>query len=536
MSRDAGRFDYVVVGAGSAGCVLADRLSASGKHRVLLLEAGGHDRNLWVHVPLGYGKLFTHPKLNWHYKTDPEEGLDGREIAQPRGKLLGGSSSINGLLYVRGQPEDFDGWRQAGCVGWGYDDVLPYFIRSERQARGADAWHGAEGPLAVSDQSEPHPLCDAFIAAAGQAGLPPNPDFNGATQEGAGYYQLNTRGGRRCSAAVAYLHPARRRANLKVVTGAHATRVLWDGHRAAGVEWTKGDELFSANASAEVILSAGAINTPQILQLSGVGPGGLLRGLGVPVLADSPGVGEELQDHLQIRQVFQSGEPLTINDEMASLAGRARMAWRYLVHRKGPLTVSAGYAGAFTRTDRRLVSPDVQILFITFSTSRMGDRLDPFSGFTVSVCPLRPESRGWVRAMSPDPRKAPAIRANYLATPADRATAVAGMREVRRIMTQPPIARYVARAIAPPPELDGDDELLAYARATGSSLYHPTCSARMGMDPDAVVDPRLRVRGVDRLRIVDGSVMPSVVSGNTNAAIIMIAEKASDMILADAAA
>ena len=534
MRRELGRFDFIIGGAGAAGCGLANRLSADARRRVLLLEAGGHDRHPWVHVPLGYGKLFAHPKLNWQYHTDPEPELDGRAIHQPRGKLLGGSSSINGLLYVRGQAEDFDGWRQRGCTGWGYDDVLPFFIRSEAQARGADPWHGVDGPLAVSDQSETHPLCDAFIAAAAEMGIAPNPDFNGAVQEGAGYYQLNTRAGRRCSAAVAYLRPARRRRNLAVVTDAMASRVVFDGGRAVGVEWIRHGEPWRATADAEVILSAGAINTPQLLQLSGVGPGALLNDLGVPVVRDAPAVGEGLQDHLQVRQVYRCTRPITINDDMASLRGRVRIGWRYLTARKGPLSVSAGYAGAFVRTDARLASPDVQMLLIPFSTTRMGDRLDPFSGFTVSVCPLRPESRGFVRAASPDPARPPRIRANYLSTRQDRATAIAGMKAVRQVMAASAMRGLVAEQVSPSPDRATDEQLLAHARSTGASLYHPTCSVGMGGEASAALDPRLRVFGVDRLRVVDGSVMPSLVSGNTNAAIVMIGEKGADMILADA--
>lgn len=532
-ANDAGSFDYIVVGAGSAGCVLANRLSADPRHRVLLLEAGGRDSNPWIHVPLGYGKLFNHPKLNWHYRTAAEPELDGRVINQPRGRVLGGSSSINGLIYIRGQAEDFDGWRQAGCTGWSYDDVLPYFIRAEDQARGPDAFHGSGGPLSVSDESEPHALCDAFIDAAHQAGLPRNADFNGATQEGAGYYQTTSRRGRRCSAAVAYLRPARARANLRVVTDAHASRVLIERRTATGVAWTVGDAVWTAQASAEVILATGAVNTPQLLELSGVGSGAWLQALGIDTVHDLPGVGEGLQDHLQVRHVYRASQKLTLNDDMASLWGQARIGWRYLTQRKGPLTVSAGYAGAFLRTDERLASPDIQLHFITFSTDKMGTRLDDFSGFTVSSCQLRPESRGHVHAVSPDPRVAPAIVANYLSTATDRATTVAGMRAVRGIMRQQAIAHLLDAEVAPGAARQDDAALLGYARATGSSLYHPTCTAAMGTGARAVVDPSLRVRGIDRLRIADGSIMPSVVSGNTNAAIIMIGEKAADLIMAE---
>ena len=531
-TADGGRFDYIVVGAGSAGCVLANRLSADGRSRVLLLEAGPRDRNLWINVPLGYGKLFDHPTLNWRFATEPEPHLGGRRIPQPRGRVLGGSSSINGLIYARGQAQDFDGWAQAGCTGWSYDDVLPHFRRAEDQERGEDEWHGAGGPLAVSDATGPHPLADAFVDAAVASGLPRNDDFNGATQEGAGYYQTTSRRGRRCSAATAYLKPARGRPNLRIETDAHATRVLFEGRRATGVEWLSGGKTRRAQADGEVILSAGALASPPLLQLSGVGPGELLRELEVEPILVAPGVGEALQDHLQVRHIFRSTRP-TLNDELGSLAGRLAVGWRYLTRRTGALTVSAGIAGAFLRTDERLASPDMQLLFIPFSTARMGDRLDPFSGFTISCCPLRPESRGRVRAASPDPRAAPAIHCNYLSTPQDERDVVAGLRAIRRITARPSLADVIAEEVTPGPARQHDADLLAHARATGSSLYHPTSSARMGVDPLAVVDPRLRVRGIKGLRIADGSILPSVVSGNTNAAIIMVGEKAAAMLLED---
>ena len=529
--RNFGSFDFIVVGAGSAGCVLANRLTESGRYRVLLLEAGGRDLNPWIHVPLGYGKLFLDDRVNWKYYTEPEPGLNGRKIFQPRGRVLGGSSSINGLVYIRGQREDFDAWRDAGNIGWGYDDVLPYFRKSEDQARGADAFHGAGGPQSVSDQREPHELCDAFITAAQQAGFARNPDFNGASQEGAGYFQTTSRHGRRCSTAVAYLNPAKRRGNLKIVTGAQVRRVLFEGRCATGVEWLADGAVMQARASGEIILSAGAINTPQLLQLSGVGPGALLQGLGVEVVQDNPGVGENMQDHLQVRCVFRCTRPITFNDDMLHWYRRLWAGLRYLTLRKGPLTVSAGYAGGFFRTDQSLSRPDIQVHFINFSTGKMGDGLDPYSGFTASSCQLQPESRGWVRAVSPDIAAPPAIFANYLGTERDQAANIAGIRLLRRIMAQTAMQPYLAAEVAPGARVQSNDEILYYARGTGSTIYHPTCSARMGCDASAAVDPALRVRGAERLRVADGSVMPNVVSGNTNAAIIMIGEKAADLIL-----
>jgi choline dehydrogenase len=529
-------FDYIIVGAGSAGCVLANRLSASGRHRVLLLEAGPEDRNPWIHVPLGYGKLFKDARFNWLFESEPEPELDGRRVMQPRGKVLGGSSSINGLIYMRGQREDYDLWRQLGNVGWSYDDVLPYFKRAEDQARGADAFHGTGGPLGVADQSEPHPLCEAFIAAAGQTGIPRNDDFNGATQEGAGYFQTTSRRGRRCSTAVGYLAPARGSANLRVATRAQAGRVLFDGKRASGVAWRDPGGEHTARAEGEVILAAGAFGSPQLLQLSGVGPGDLLRSHGLPVVHEVPGVGADLSDHLQVRMMFRCRRRITFNDDMASLTGRLRIGLRYALTRKGPLTVSAGYAGAFFRTDPRLATPDIQVHFLLFSTDRMGESLHRFPGFTASVCQLRPESRGWVRIRSADPAVAPAIQPNYLSAETDRRANVEGLKILRRIHQQPAMAPFVEAELDPGPEAADDAALLAHCRRRGSTIYHPTGTCRMGPDARAVVDERLRVKGLGGLRVVDGAVMPTLVSGNTNAPIIMIAEKASDMILMDARA
>jgi len=529
-------FDYIVVGAGSAGCVLADRLTASGRHRVLLLEAGGHDRNVWIHIPLGYGKLFTNSKVNWLYSSEPEAELDNRQIIQPRGKVLGGSSSINGLLYIRGQPADFDRWRQLGNSGWSFEDVLPYFRRAEDQARGEDALHGVGGPLAVSDVCEPHPLCEAFIAAAQQAGFPRNDDFNGPTQEGAGYFQLTARHGRRCSTAVGYLRQARRRPNLAVVSNALARRILFSGRRAAGVEYRCGDTTRVAHANAEVIVAGGAFNSPQLLQLSGLGPAALLESFGINVVADMPGVGADLQDHLQVRMQYRCTEPITMNDVFHSWRHRAAAGLRYALFRKGLLAIGAGYAGGFFRTSALAATPDVQVHFIIFSADTSGAALHSFPGFIASVCQLRPESRGFVRIKSADPEKPPAIQPRYLSTPTDRDTVVAGLKLLRRIMSQPAMRRYIAEERAPDPRCTGDAELLAFARATGSTVFHPTSTCRMGSDSAAVVDERLRVHGIERLRVIDGSIMPTLVSGNTNAAIVMIAEKGADMILQDAVA
>jgi choline dehydrogenase len=536
MNQAAGQpeFDYIIVGAGSAGCVLADRLTASGEHRVLLLEAGPEDRNPWVHIPLGYARLFKNAKLNWMYQSEPEPELNGRQVYQPRGKVLGGCSSINGLVYMRGQKEDFDRWRQLGNAGWGFDDVLSYFRKAEHQQRGADEYHGVGGPLAVSDPTEPHPLCDAFIAAAGQVGIPRNDDFNGASQEGAGYFQMTARNGLRCSAAVGYLRPARRRSNLTVVTEALASRILFDGRKAVGIEYRRDGAIETAHASGEILIAGGAYNSPQLLQLSGVGPASLLRQLGVHVIADMPGVGHDLQDHPQVRMVFKCRQKVTLNDDMRSWFRMGLMGAKLLLRRKGMLTVSAGYAGAFFRTDPRLSTPDVQVHFINFSTTKMGERLHPFSGFMASICVLRPESRGSVTIKSADPAAAPSIRLNYLSTEADRRSMIGGLKQLRRVMQAPAMQPFLEAEHEPGPAVSSDAEWLAHCRERTGTIFHPSCTCRMGSDPTAVVDPQLRVHGMENLRVVDASVMPALVSGNTNAAVVMIAEKASDLILADA--
>jgi choline dehydrogenase len=531
----ADTFDYIIVGAGSAGCVLANRLTASGRHRVMLLEAGGHDRHLWIHIPLGYGKLFADPRVNWLYSTEPEPELHNRQVIQPRGKVLGGSSSINGLLYLRGQPEDYDHWRQLGNTGWSFDDVLPYFRKAEHQERGEDTLHGVGGPLAVSNVCEPHTLCEAFIEAAQQAGFPRNDDFNGPTQEGAGYFQLTAKNGRRWSTARGYLREARRRGNLKVVTNALASRILFEGRRAVGVEYRRDGSTLVARAAGEVILAGGAFNSPQLMQLSGVGPAKLLRSHGLDVVADMAGVGEDLQDHLQVRMQYRCTEPITMNDVVNSFRHHVQAGLRYALFRKGLLAIGAGYAGGFFRSSEQAATPDVQVHFIIFSGETSGAALHPFPGFIASVCQLRPESRGFVRIKSADPTQAPAIQPSYLTSAFDRDVVVAGLKLLRRIMTQPAMTHYIAEERKPGPQVTSDVDLLEFARSAATTVFHPTSTCRMGPDATAVVDERLRVRGIGGLRVVDASIMPTVVSGNTNAAVVMIAEKGADMILQDAA-
>ena len=533
-SSDPLEFDYVIVGAGSAGCVLANRLSADGRNSVLLLEAGPKDTNLWIHVPLGYGRLFKEKTVNWMYQTEPEPGLDGRSVFQPRGKVLGGSSSINGLLYVRGQHEDYDRWRQRGNAGWGYDDVLPYFRKAENQQRGADKYHGAGGPLPVSDWRHADPLSEAFVVAAAQTGIPTNPDFNGASQEGAGFFQTTTQRGRRASTAWSYLRPARSRGNLQVETSALAQRILFEGRRARAVEYRQSGALRTARARREILLSSGAYNSPQLLQLSGVGPAELLKQHGIDIVLDAPGVGNDLQDHLQVRLVTRCSQPVTLNDILNHPVRRVMAGARYAAFRKGPLTIAAGTSGAFFKTNPRLATPDIQIHFLPFSTDRMGEKLHSFSAFSASVCQLRPESRGSLRIKSADPAAAPEIRINYLATETDRAAFIDGIKILRKILAAPALKPYAVDEIHPGPKVTSDEEILAFCRKTGSTVYHPTSTCRMGNDPLAVVDQRLRLRGIEGLRVVDASVMPDLMSGNTNAPTIMIAEKASDMILEDA--
>jgi choline dehydrogenase len=531
---ETAEFDYVIVGAGSAGCVLANRLTASGKHSVLLLEAGPKDRNIWIHVPLGYGKLFKEKSVNWMYQTEPEPGLHGRQVFQPRGKVLGGSSSINGLLYVRGQHEGYDRWRQRGNVGWGYDDVLPYFKKAEDQTRGGNDYHGTGGPLPVSDWRHADPLSEAFVKAAVETGIPFNPDFNGATQEGAGFFQTTTRRGRRASSAFSYLRPAKGRGNLGIETSALAQRIVFEGRLARAVEYRQNGILRTARARKEVLVSGGAYNSPQLLQLSGVGPAELLKQHGIDVVLDAPGVGNDLQDHLQVRIVMRCARSITLNDIVNHPVRRTLAGLQYAALRKGPLTIAAGTSGAFFKTDPRLATPDIQIHFIPFSTDKMGEKLHSFSGFTASVCQLRPESRGSLKIRSADPSAPPEIRINYLATESDRAAFVDGIRILRKILAAPALKPYVVNEVYPGSDKTSDEELLDFCRKTGSTVYHPTSTCRMGNDSLAVVDQRLCVRGIEGLRVVDASVMPDLMSGNTNAPTIMIAEKASDMILEDA--
>lgn len=531
-AEDFGIFDYIIVGAGSAGAVIANRLTASGRHRVLLLEAGGRGLNPWIHIPIGYAKLFQNKRYNWMFETEPEPELNGRKVYQPRGKVLGGTSAINGLVYIRGQKEDYDHWAQMGCTGWSYADVLPLFRRSEDQENGADDYHGVGGPLAVSNPREKHELCEAFIRAGGERGLKFNPDFNGAEQEGIGYFQTTSRGGIRCSTAAGYLRQAKGCENLTILTHAFTQRVVFEGTRAVAVEFLHQGKLKRATAGREIVLSAGAIGSPQLLELSGVGQAERLKALGVPVVLDVPEVGENLQDHFQVRMVFKAKKPVTLNDQYNNLFRRAGIGLRYALTRRGPLSVSAGYGTAFFKSDQRLETPDIQVHFIIFSTDKMGQSLHPFSGFTASVCHLRPQARGSIHAKTANIADAPSIRVNYLSAEEDRRANVDGLRFLRSIMQAPAMEAYMEQELEPGLAVTSDADLLAYARAKGSTIYHPSGTCRMGPDERAVVGPDLKVKGIEGLRVADGSIMPRLVSGNTNAPIIMIGEKASDLILA----
>ena len=537
-------FDYIIVGAGSAGCVLANRLTEDGETTVLLLEAGGKDTSMMIHIPVGYAQTLKDPKVNWLYETEPDPGTNERVHTWPRGKVLGGSSSINGLLYVRGQRQDYDGWAQMGLRGWSYDDIHPYFIRSQNQERDGVDGHGKGGPLNVSDVTETHPVSDAVIQAGIEAGIPHRADLNGEDQEGIAYYQLTVKNGKRCSAAVAYLNPAKNRKNLTIETHALASRVTFDDKRATGVAYTQKGAPKTATARQEVILCGGAINSPQLLELSGIGNPDILAQHGIDVVSALPGVGENLQDHFVIGNRYRMKKDApSVNSQSRGLSLVGEV-FKYLFQKKGLLTLSAAHIAAFIKTRPELATPDVQyhILPATMDMEKLtneGDmELEKEPGLTIAPCQLRPESRGSVHIKSPAPDVHPAIRPNYLADPLDQQTAVAGLRWARKIAEQPALAKYIAHEMEPGPEVQSDEDLLAYARETGGTIYHPvgTCKMAPDGDPMGVVDSELRVRGVMGLRVVDASVMPRLVSGNTNAPTIAIAEKASDMIRAAAKA
>jgi len=532
-------FDYIIIGAGSAGCVLADRLSASGRHRVLMLEAGGSDKRFWIQTPIGYGKAFYDEKVNWKYITEPDAGINNRRSYWPRGKVIGGSSSINAMVYIRGQQQDYEDWRELGNPGWGWQDVLPYFRKSETFSDGGDEYRGDSGPLYVNNvSSQYHPLCHSFFEAARQNGIDYNPDFNSGDQEGVGFYQITTRDGRRMSAARAYLHPALKRPNCNVITQAQVTRILFTDRIANGVEYIRNGQTRQLKANREVIVSAGAINSPQLLQLSGIGDAGLLQRFSIEPLHQLPGVGRNLQDHLDYSIYYRSLVP-TLNDKLRPWTGKLLAGIQYLLLRNGLLSLSINQAGGFVRSHPSRPRPNMQMYFaaMTYTRAPPGERPllqpDPFPGFLNSIGLTRPSSRGHLQIDSPEPTTPVKIYPNYLSSGDDITQMLEGARLLRQLASMPALAELIESETKPGHAVQSDDQFIEDIRARADTVFHPSCTCMMGPDPaTAVVDAKCRVYGVDRLRVVDTSIFPTVTSGNTNAPTIMVAEKAADMILA----
>jgi choline dehydrogenase len=527
-------FDFVVVGAGSSGGPIADRLTAGGRYSVLLLEAGPDDTNRWISIPLGFAKTFLDPEINWKYLTEPESLLEGRRIYWPRGKVVGGSSAINGMVYVRGLASDYDAWRQMGNEGWSFADCLPYFKRLESYPGGESDLHGGDGPVRITQGEYRNELSESFLAACAEVGMNSNQDFNGRDQEGAGYYHATISNGRRNSTGSAYVARTRLRANCRMETEALAERIVIEDGRAVGVVYRKDGQSRTARARCEVVLCAGAVGSPQLLQLSGIGPGALLSALGIDVVRDARGVGENLQDHWEVRSTYKTWWRLTVNDDINFIHRRLSAVLEYALLRTGPLTASPAFVGAFVRLMPQSDESDTQLHFFPWSTDRIADGPHRFSGFTILANQSRPESRGHVRIVSKDAAAAPSIVANYLSTETDRRASVAAIRFVRLLARTSALSRIITEELTPGVEAWTDDDFLAHSRKEGQSAYHPVGTCRMGRDAEAVVDPQLRVNGVTGLRVADASIMPNLVSGNTNAACMMIGEKAADLILADA--
>jgi len=529
---DNHHYEFIIIGAGSAGCVLANRLSSDTSKKVLLLEAGGKDINPWIHIPVGYFKTMHNPATDWCYMTQPDPGIANRQLQWPRGKVLGGSSSLNGLLYVRGQSQDYDRWVELGNTGWGYEEVLPYFKKSEDQEHGENRYHGVGGPQKVSDLRLRRKIAEQFIQAAKETGIPENPDYNGENQEGVAYFQQTAHKGFRWSTAKGFLKPVLNRENLELATCAQVVKIVFDNKQAVAVEYIQNGELRKASCSREIILAAGAIGSPQLLQCSGVGNGKLLTSLEIPVVKDLPGVGENLQDHLQVRLVYKTNQP-TLNDEVNNPIRKMWIGLQYMFNRSGPMTLAASQVTIFTKSNSDVARPDIQFHMQPLSADKPGDGPHKFSAFTASVCQLRPESRGNIKIKSPDAVVHPLIQPNYLSTQLDRNTAVGGVKVARSIAAAPALKNFIIDEFVPGTKYQTDEELLEAVRLHSQTIYHPTSTCKMGNDDMAVVDARLRVHGIEGLRVVDASIMPEIVSGNTNAPTIMIAEKACDMILED---
>ena len=536
ISKKYGDFDYIIVGAGTSGCLLANRLSADPKNRVLLLEAGGKDDYFWIRVPVGYLFTMNNPRTDWCFSTEASPGLNGRSLNYPRGKVLGGCSSINGMIYMRGQARDYDHWRQLGNSGWGWDEALKYFKRSEGHVLGENEMHGGNGEWRVEGQRLSWEILDAFRDAAAETGIPNTNDFNTGNNEGCGYFEVNQKQGVRWSAANAFLHPIKSRANLTILTESHVNKLQFEGNKVIGVRFWRGNDLFEASVSGEIILASGAIGSPQIMQASGISSGTLSQKIGIQNIIALPGVGENLQDHLQMRLVFKVKNTKTLNLRANSLFGKIGMGLEYFLFKRGPMTMAPRQLGGFAKSDKNKETPNLQYHIQPLSTEKLGDPLHPFEAFTASVCNLRPESRGHVHIKTQDSREPPKIQPDYLSDPADRKVAADAIKLTRKIVSAPAMKKFEPEEFKPGIEFASDDDLAREAGNIGTTIFHPVGTCKMGPSSDnmAVVDERLKVHGIRGLRVVDASVMPTITSGNTNSPTLMIAEKASEMILEDA--